>query len=390
MQPSHSAKPKLPLAIYALGVVSLFMDIASEMVYPLLPLFLSSLGATAGVIGLIEGAAEATSSLFKVVGGRASDRIAARKPLLLLGYGVPALLRPILALATGPWHVLTYRFLDRVGKGVRTAPRDALIAESAPKEMYGRAYGLHRAMDSIGATIGPLIAFALLPVIGFRGVFWVSAIPAVLAVLTILFWVKEKNGIAKPLEPFRFKNFSPQYWWFLLITSLFTLGLSSNAFLILRLKDLGFSDSQATLVYAGYNLVYALISYPLGSLGDRIGVRRLVGLGFAMYALVYGGFGFAWLPWHGVVLFGLYALYSAAFEGSSRAYLATIIPATEKASAIGVYHTLVGLLLFPASGLFGFLWQQVSPALAFFTGSGLALIALLLFTLVKQGASMKA
>lgn len=373
---------KLPPTVYVLGAVSFFTDIASEMVYPLLPLFLTGvLGASTTVVGLVEGIAEATASLFKVVGGRISDRMAARKPLILLGYGFPALLRPILALAVAPWQVLAYRFLDRVGKGLRTAPRDALIAETVDQDSYGRAYGFHRAMDSLGATIGPLLAFLLLPLLDFRGVFWVSAIPALLATLVILFFLREKRGQARPLPPLRLSAFSLRYRWFLLVTGVATLGLSSNAFLILRLSDLGLSAAQATLVYTAYNLLYALMAYPLGSLADRVGARALVMLGFVTYALVYLGFGLSSAGWQGVVLFLLYALYSAAFEGSSRAYLAQIIPAIEKASAIGLYHTLVGLLLLPASTLFGFLWQHFGSSLAFFTAASLAVAAVILFWL---------
>jgi MFS family permease len=373
---------KLPPEVYVLGTVSLFTDIASEMVYPLLPLFLTGvLGASTTVVGLVEGIAEATASLFKVAGGRISDRIAARKPLILLGYGFPALLRPVLALAMAPWQVLAYRFLDRVGKGLRTAPRDALIAEVASQDSYGRAYGFHRAMDSLGATIGPLLAFLLLPLLDFRGVFWVSAIPALLATLLIVFFLREKRGLAKPLPPLRLSTFSLRYRWFLLVTGVATLGLSSNAFLILRLNDLGLSAAQATLVYTAYNLLYALMAYPLGTLADRVGAKALVMLGFLTYALVYLGFGLSSTGWQGILLFLLYALYSAAFEGSSRAYLAQVIPATEKASAIGLYHTLVGVLLFPASAIFGFLWQHFGSSVAFFTGAALALSALVLFWL---------
>lgn len=376
---------KLPLEVYVLGLISFFTDIASEMVYPILPLFLTSvLGASATTVGLVEGVAEATASLFKVAGGRVSDHIAARKPLILFGYGLPTFLRPILALASSPWHVLAYRFLDRVGKGVRTAPRDALIAEVAGSETYGRAYGLHRAMDTVGASVGPFLAFLLLPLVGFRGVFWLSAIPGVLAAVSIIVFLKEKRGIPRPLPPLKLGGFSSQYRWFLLVTGLFTLGLSSNAFLILRLKSLGFTDAQSTLVYTVYNLLYALLSYPLGSLGDRIGVQRLVIFGFATYALVYLGFGLSTLPWHGIALFMLYALYSAAFEGSSRAYLAKIIPATEKASAIGLYHTLVGLILLPASLLFGWLWERLGASSAFYFSAGTAVIALVLFVFGLQ------
>lgn len=373
---------KLPSEVYVLGTVSFFTDIASEMVYPLLPQFLTGvLGASTTVVGLVEGVAEATASLFKVVGGRISDRMASRKPLILLGYGFPALLRPVLALAMAPWQVLAYRFLDRVGKGLRAAPRDTLIAEVADREGYGRAYGFHRAMDSLGATIGPLLAFLLLPLLGFRGVFWVSAIPALLATLMILLFLREKRGQTGPLPPLRLSAFSLRYRWFLLVTGVATLGLSSNAFLILRLNDLGLSAAQATLVYTTYNLLYALMAYPLGSLADRVGAQALVMLGFVTYALVYLGFGLSSAAWQGILLFLLYALYSAAFEGSSRAYLAQIIPSTEKASAIGLYHTLVSLLLLPASTLFGFLWQHFGASVAFFTSATLAFLAVVLFWL---------
>lgn len=356
------------------------MDIASEMVYPLLPLFLTTvLGAQMGVVGLVEGVAEASASLFKVAGGRISDRIGARKPLLLLGYGLPVFFRPILALAAAPWHVLIYRFLDRIGKGLRTAPRDALVAEVATNENFGRAYGVHRAMDSLGATLGPFLAFLLLPVVGFTGVFWLSAIPALMAVATIGFWIKEKPGKPVPLTPFRLEGFSPEYKRFLLVSALFTLGLSSNAFLLLRLKEFGYSDAQTALVYTGYNLLYALASYPLGSLADRIGPRTLVAWGFGAYGAVYLGFAFASRAWQAALLMFLYAGYSAAFEGSSRAYLAKVIPATQKASAIGLYHTLVGLLLFPASAFFGYLWQHYGSTAAFSLGAGLSFAALTLF-----------
>ncbi|UZX14540.1 MFS transporter [Thermus sp. PS18] len=377
---------KLPPLVYLLGLVSFLMDVASEMVYPLLPLFLTTLGAGAGAIGLVEGVAEATASLFKVVGGRISDRLGRRKPLLLAGYGLPALLRPILALASSPWHVLLYRFLDRLGKGLRTAPRDALLAESVDKSALGRAYGLHRGLDTLGATVGPFLAFLLLPHVGVRGVFWLSAIPAFLAVLTLL-WIREARSVKvatdslPPLPPGYLRTLPTAYRRFLLVSSIFALALSSNAFLLLRLKDLGLLQEQVTLAYTGYNFLYALLSYPLGGLADRVGLRRVVALGFALYATVYLGFAWAETAFWGVALLLLYALYSAAFEGASRAYLATLIPQEAKATAIGLYHTVVGILLLPASLIFGFLWQSYGPELAFGVGAGLALLALLLFLL---------
>lgn len=377
---------RLPPLVYLLGLVSFLMDVASEMVYPLLPLFLASLGAGAGTIGLVEGVAEATASLFKVVGGRISDAMGRRKPLLLLGYGLPALLRPILALASSPGHVLLYRFLDRLGKGLRTAPRDALLAESVDKSALGRAYGLHRGLDTLGATVGPFLAFLLLPHVGVRGVFWLSAIPALLAVITLL-WVREARAVKEatdPPSPLRLgylQTLPATYRRFLLVSGIFALALSSNAFLLLRLKDLGLPQDQVTLAYAGYNLLYALLSYPLGGLADRVGLRRVVALGFGLYALVYLGFAWAQTAFWGVALLLLYALYSAAFEGASRAYLATLVPEEAKATAIGLYHTVVGVLLLPASLLFGLLWQGLGPSLAFGVGAGLALLALALFLL---------
>lgn len=378
---AQGLEPKrLPFQIYALGAVSFLMDVASEMVYPLLPLFLvGSLGVGKEIVGLIEGIAEATASLSKVVSGRLSDRAATRKPFLLVGYGLPFFVRPLLALAMSAWYVLGFRFLDRIGKGIRTAPRDALIAENASEDIYGRAYGLHRAMDSLGATLGPLLAVLLLPSLGFRNIFWLSMIPAALCVLVILIFVREKRGEPKPLAPFRFKNYSPTYLRFLLVSGIFTLALSSNAFLLLKLKEVGFSDTQSTLIYMLYNLSYALIAYPLGALADAVGRKRLVVWSLLLYGLVYLGFGFASQAWLVVTLFFIYGVYSAGFEGSSRAYLAELVPPEEKASAIGLYHTVNGLLLLPASFVFGWLWQNVSASAAFLMSGGLALLAALLF-----------
>jgi MFS family permease len=381
----ESKPQRLPFQIYALGAVSFLMDVASEMVYPLLPLFLvGSLGVGKEIVGLIEGIAEATANLSKVVSGRLSDRAATRKPFLLAGYGLPFFARPLLALATSPWYVLSFRSLDRLGKGIRTAPRDALIAENASKEMYGRAYGLHRAMDSFGATLGPLIAVLLLPSLGFHTIFWLSMIPAALCVVVILTIVKEKPVEPKPLLPFHFKNYSPVYLRFLLVSGVFTLALSSNAFLLLKLIEVGFSDTQSAFIYALYNLSYALIAYPLGALADAIGRKRLVAWSLTLYGLVYLGFGFASQAWLVVVLFFIYGVYSAGFEGSSRAYLAELIPSEEKASAIGLYHTVNGLLLLPASFIFGWLWQNVSARAAFLTSASLALLAALLFIVLLR------
>ena len=278
-----------------------------------------------------------------------------------MGYGLPALFRPLLALAQSPFHVLLYRFLDRTGKGLRTAPRDALIAESAPKEALGRAYGLHRSLDTLGATLGPFLAFLL------------------------LFAVRETPRPPSPLPPLALGHLSPGYRRFLLVSGLFALALSSNAFLLLRLKELGLSQEEVALTYTLYNLLYALLAYPLGGLADRVGLGRMVATGFGLYALVYLGFAWARTAFWALGFLFLYALYSAAFEGASRAYLATLVPEEAKAGAIGLYHTVVGVLLLPASLLFGLLWQAFGAAAAFLTGAALALGALLLFLVDGTG-----
>lgn len=373
---------RLPREVYALGAVSFLSDVASEMVYPLLPLFLTGvLGASATLVGLVEGIAEATASLFKVVGGHLSDRTGVRKPFLLFGYGLPALLRPVLALAQVPSQVLAFRFLDRLGKGIRTAPRDALIAESTPPEAYGRAYGLHRAMDTLGAALGPTLAFFLLPWLGFRGVFWASALPAGLAALVVLLFLKERPKPKAQAFPLRPSRLSPQYRRFLLVSLVAAMGLSSNAFLLLRLSELGLSATQTTLAYTAYNLLYALLAMPAGALADRVGLRRMVLWGWALYTLVYLGFALSTTAWQGVLWLIVYAGYSAAFEGSSRAYLATLVPQEEKAGAIGLYHTATGLALLPASLLFGAIWEHLGSSWAFATSAGFSLTALWLLGL---------
>lgn len=237
-------------------------------------------------------------------------------------------------------------------------------------------------MDTLGATLGPLLTFLLLPHLGVRGVIWASALPAFLAALVLL-GIREKAASPpkRPLPPLRLSGMPAAYRRFLGISGVFALALSSNAFLLLRLKDLGLSEGEVTLAYTGYNLLYALLSYPLGGLADRVGLRRMVALGFALYAVVYLGFAWAKTPLWGVTFLLFYALYSAAFEGASRAYLATLVPEEAKASAIGLYHTVVGLLLLPASLLFGFLWQGLEARVAFLVGALLALTALLLFLL---------
>jgi len=370
--------------VVVLGLVSFFMDVASEMVYPLLPFFLTVvLGAGKETVGLIEGLAEGTASLLKVVGGRLSDRLGVRKPFLVVGYGLPALVRPLLALAMQPWQVLGFRLLDRTGKGLRTAPRDALIAEVSREADYGKAYGLHRALDTLGAAAGPLLAFALLPHLGYRGVFWFSLLPAAAAAGVVVFFVRERRAPAAH-EPLLLAVGRPAYRRFLVASAAFALGHVSVAFLLLRLGELGFSPQRTTLVYAGYNLLYAALAYPMGTLADRLSPRRATALAMSLYALVFFGWAAAPTAAAGLLLFAAYAVFIALFEPARRAYLAQVAPERERAGAIGLFHTVEGVLLFPASAVFGWLWQSYGAPLAFGLAGALALLGAGLLSLPQR------
>jgi MFS family permease len=356
------------------GLVSFFMDISSEMIYPLVPLFLSNvLGVNKSVIGLIEGIAESTASLLKVFSGWLSDRIGNRKWLMAAGYGISTMSRPLVALATGWHHVLGSRFIDRFGKGVRTAPRDAIIAESAEKTHLGRAFGFHRAMDTMGAVVGPALAFFFLGLFSndYRKVFWLSMIPGLIAVLLIIFFITEKKkavAIHADRPKLTMKHFDWRFKFFVLIAALFAVGNSSDVFLILRAEQKGVHTAMIPVVYLLFNLVYSLSSIPAGMAADKFGKKRVILMGFVLFAILYYGFAVAtgtkaiWL------LFGFYGLFMGLTEGIQKAFLATIIPPDFKATAFGVYNTIVGLAMFPASLIGGWLWDHVSPSATFYFG----------------------
>ena len=383
---------RLDRNIYVAGVVSLLMDISSEMIYPLMPLFLSSvLGASKELIGLIEGVAESTASIVKIFSGWLSDRVGKRKGLTAGGYGISTLSRPIVALATG-WHMmLVARFLDRVGKGVRTAPRDAIIAESTEPGRYGAAFGFHRAMDTFGAVIGPATAFFMLRVFSgnFRDVFWVSMIPGALAVITIILFIKETaRPVGQQMGHVRqsagaprlsFRALSGRFRFFVIIAAVFSAGNSSDAFLILRAERAGISASIIPLVYMMFNTIYSIVSLPAGIAADRFGRKRIILAGFVLFSGVYYGFARfadARSVWY---LFGAYGVFMGMTEGIQKAYLAEVIPAEFKATAFGLYNMMVGLALLPASIIGGWLWDNVSPAATFYYGSVTALISAALF-----------
>jgi MFS family permease len=373
--------------VFVAGLVSFFMDVSSEMIYPLVPLFLSNvLGVNKSVIGLIEGIAESTASLLKVFSGWFSDRIGNRKWLMAMGYGISTLSRPIVALATGWHHVMGSRFMDRFGKGVRTAPRDAIIAESSEKTHLGRAFGFHRSMDTMGAVVGPAIAFFLLGIFSnnYRIVFWLSMIPGAIAVLLIILFITEKKKVPLPhaeRPKLTLKHFDWKFKFFVLIATLFAIGNSSDVFLILRAQQTGISTVLIPVVYLLFNLVYSLSAIPAGIAADRFGKKRVILLGFVLFAILYYGFAVARDTSAIWALFAFYGLFMGLTEGIQKAFLATIIPQDFKATAFGIYNTAVGLAMFPASFIGGWLWDHVSPSATFFFGAITASLSTILFVI---------
>ncbi len=373
--------------VFVAGLVSFFMDVSSEMIYPLVPLFLANvLGVNKSVIGLIEGIAESTASLLKVFSGWFSDRIGNRKWLMAAGYGISTLSRPIVALATGWQHVMGSRFMDRFGKGVRTAPRDAIIAESSEKTHLGRAFGFHRSMDTMGAVVGPAIAFFLLGIFSnnYRIVFWLSMIPGAIAVLLIILFITEKKKVPLPhaeRPKLTLKHFDWRFKFFLVIATLFAIGNSSDVFLILRAQQTGISTVMIPVVYLLFNLIYSLSAIPAGIAADRFGKKRVILLGFVLFAILYYGFAVAKDTTAIWVLFAFYGLFMGLTEGIQKAFLATIIPQDFKATAFGIYNTAVGLAMFPASFIGGWLWDHVSPSATFFFGAITASLSTILFVI---------
>jgi len=371
--------------VFFTGLVSFFMDVSSEMIYPLVPLFLANvLGVNKSMIGLIEGIAESTASLLKVFSGWLSDRIGQRKNLMIAGYAISTLSRPIIALA-GTWHVvLTSRFVDRLGKGIRTAPRDAIIAESTESTHLARAFSFHRSMDTMGAVVGPAIALILLQLYNnnYKLVFWLSMIPGAIAVLVIIAFIKEKkrSAVSAADRPrLTLTQFDWRVKFFIVIATLFALGNSSDAFLILRAEQVGVPTAMIPAVYLLFNLIYSLSAIPAGIAADKYGKKRLILLGFFLFAGLYYGFAVARNSAAIWVLFSLYGLFMGLTEGIQKAFLATIIPPDFKATAFGVYATAVGLATLPASLIGGLLWDRVSPAATFYFGAATAALSALLF-----------
>lgn len=389
--------------IWATSLTSFFMDISTEMVLNILPLFLSNvLGVKTNVIGFIEGIAEATSSLLKVFSGWLSDKLRQRKWLAVAGYGISALVKPFFYVANSWLVVAMVRWADRIGKGIRTAPRDALIADSVREEDRGLAFGLQRAADTGGAVLGILIALLTvwisqraqmgLAATTFRAVVLVSLIPAILAVLSLALGAQDVTVTKqRPAPKLAFRSLGKPFMVFMLIVGLFDLGNSSDAFLVLRAQERGLNVLGILAMLATFNLIYTLVSAPAGSLSDRIGRRRLVIGGWLVYALIYFGFALAKQGWQVWLLYALYGLYYGLSYGTAKAMIADIVPEAVRGTAYGTYNAVLGILDFPASLIAGLLWDGV-PALGFrgfgapapfFFGATLALLAAIAMAIWK-------
>ncbi|HST63536.1 MAG TPA: MFS transporter [Longimicrobium sp.] len=376
-----------------LSVASFLNDASSEMIYPLLPLFLTgTLGASTAFLGLIEGAAESASSLLKLASGWVADRTGRRKPLTVLGYSIAALARPLIAVAAVAWQVLAIRLADRVGKGLRTAPRDALLAESIPPEHRGAAFGLHRAADHSGAVAGPLLASALLLALDgdLRTVFGLAIIPGLLTVIVVAWKVRETapagfpDGGARPASapavP-RLRELGPVLPRYLGVLVLFTLGNASDAFLLLRAAQAGVPVALIPLLWGALHVSKAVFSIWGGRWSDRVGARRAIIAGWLVYAAVYAGFAVVDAAWQVWALFLVYGLFFGLTEGPEKALVARLAPAGLRGSAFGAYHAAIGLAALPASIVFGVVWQAFGAEVAFTMGAVIALTAALLLPL---------
>lgn len=399
-EPRKSLRSRLTAGItrnvVVLGVVSFFTDVSSEMIVPIRILFLVIfLRTPLPVAGLIEGIAESSASFLKIIAGRMSDRVSSRKPLILFGYSTSNLAKPLLALVSSWPAALLFIFVDRVGKGVRGSPRDALMADSTPREYMGKAFGFHRSMDTLGAAAGPLITYFILLLTSgdLRAVFAWTALPGVLAILIILVFLRERRS-SKPIEgaeavttvekvkaerpriPAR--ALGTRFWMLTTISTIFALGNSSDAFIFLRSADLESSLLLVPLLYFGYNLVYALLATPLGALSDRWGRLPVLITGYAAFSLVYTGWALATQAWNAVVLFLVYGVYAAATEGVAKAYVTDLVPREARGSALGWFNGMTGFAALPANVIGGWLWSVAGASATFMFGAWASAIAVAL------------
>ena len=403
--------------VIVLGITSFLTDFSTELYYPLLPIFLTTvIGASNLFVGLIEGIAETTASLLKLFSGWLSDKLNKRKALAIGGYALSGLTRPLIAISTMGWHILFVRFIDRIGKGFRSAPRDALIADSTPSEHRGKAFGFHRSMDHAGAVVGPLVAFIIIIAVisgvvdknlfgdflthpkevseiiknsnvdehTYRIIFWCASIPAIFAILVLAFFVKDIKHADKQtanLPILTLKPFDKNFKLFLPIVILFTLGNSSDAFLILRAKDLGVSAIFMPILWVVLHIIKMVSSMPGSAWSDKIGRKKVIISGWLVYSLIYFGFAFARTEWHVWILFAFYGIYFGLTEGTEKAFVADLVPKELRGTAYGVYNFAIGVGAFPASVIMGKLWDSYGPRVAFCFGSALSLLAMILLAI---------
>ena len=392
---------RLPRNVLALSAVSLLNDTSSEIIYPLLPAFLAlSLGASPFAIGLIEGFAESVASLLKLVSGYLSDRFGSRKLPVFLGYSLAAVMRPFLAFVTSWPQVLVVRMADRVGKGVRGAPRDAIIADSVPRNQRGFAFGFNRAADHLGAVFGPVAAFLLLsifavdtknPTIGeYQQVFLFASVPVVLGLLIIAFAVRERpdSNTPPPQAPsLSLKGFDTNFKRFLVVIAVFTLSNSTDAFLLLRAADAGISPVVLPLLWMTLHFSKVVSSLIGGDLSDKLGRKTMIISGWVIYAFVYVGFAFVSSAWQCWLLFIVYGLYFGLTEGVEKAFVADMVPEEKRGTAYGLYNLAFGITVFPASLVFGLIWNQYGAHAAFLASSCISVTAIVLLTTVRAEAS---
>jgi len=366
------------------GLTSFLTDTSVKMVYSVMPMFLMSIGASKTSLALIEGIAESTSALIKALSGFWSDKIGKNKPFMLIGYGLSALIIPFYTFVVTPMHVLYLRFIERFGKGIRTAPRDSLIAGSVINGETGRSFGLQKAMDNSGAIVGPLLAFALLSSLpgNFRLIFLLAGIPALLAIFVIIFGIREaKKSKYELFTRFHFKDFPAKYYFLLGIVFVFTLGNSTDALLLVKANEVGVKVALIPLVYLVTNAVSVLASIPIGSLSDRIGKEKILIIGYIIYAVVYYGFGITSSLGVITTLFALYGLYSAATDGIQKAFISDLVDKNKKGTGLGIYNALLGITLLPASLIAGLLYDKVNSSIPFYFGAATAFVSAILMVI---------
>jgi len=363
------------------GLTSFLTDTSVKMVYSVMPMFLMSLGASKTSLAVIEGIAESTASLVKAFSGFWSDRIGKNKPFMLIGYGLSALIIPLYTFVVSPMQVLYLRFVERFGKGIRTAPRDSLIAGSVTNGETGRSFGLQKAMDNSGAIVGPLAAFVLLIFFpeNYRLIFLLAGIPAVLSILVIILGIKEAKRDQESLfKKFHFKDFPAKFYLFLVIVFVFTLGNSTDALLMVKANEVGVKVAFIPLVYMITSIVAVLFAIPVGSLSDRIGKEKILIAGYLIYAIVYYGFGVTSHAGAIVALFAMYGLYSAATDGIQKAFISDITDKNRQGTGLGIYNALLGITLLPASLIAGVLYDKVNSRVPFYFGAAMALVSAVL------------